>query len=75
MVVIGSNLGGIAGQQLFRSSDAPRYTRAFLAILVLYAASIPVTMLIMWVYWRDNKQGKDEVVVQSDGRITKRFDL
>lgn len=75
MVVIGSNLGGIAGQQLLRSSDAPRYTRAFLAILVLYAASIPVTMLIMWVYWRDNKKGKDEVVVQSDGRTTKRFDL
>ncbi|KAH6957832.1 major facilitator superfamily domain-containing protein [Ilyonectria sp. MPI-CAGE-AT-0026] len=75
MVVIGSNLGGLAGQQLFRSSDAPRYTRAFLAILILYAASIPITLLIMWVYWRDNKKGKDEVVAQSDGRITKRFDL
>jgi hypothetical protein len=29
LVVIGSNLGPIAGQQLFRSEDAPRYTRAF----------------------------------------------
>ncbi|KAH8656927.1 major facilitator superfamily domain-containing protein [Ilyonectria robusta] len=75
MVVIGSNLGGLAGQQLFRSSDAPRYTRAFLAILILYAASIPITLLIMWVYWRDNKKGRDEFVAQSDGRITKRFDL
>ncbi|KAL6865699.1 hypothetical protein ACO1O0_001795 [Amphichorda felina] len=56
MAVIGSNLGGIAGQQLFRSSDAPRYTRAFLAILLLYVAAIPITLLIMWVYWRDNKK-------------------
>ncbi|KAF7556160.1 hypothetical protein G7Z17_g1638 [Cylindrodendrum hubeiense] len=75
MVVIGSNLGGIAGQQLFRTSDAPRYNRAFLAILLLYTASIPITMLIMWVYWRDNKKTKGEVVEESDGRISKRFDL
>lgn len=74
MVVIGSNLGGIAGQQLFRSSDAPRYPRAFLAILLLYASAIPITLLIMWVYRRDNKKvrvdrGEDEVVEE------RRFDL
>ncbi|KAH7166425.1 alternative sulfate transporter [Dactylonectria macrodidyma] len=74
MVVIGSNLGAIAGQQLFRSSDAPRYTRAFLAILMLYAASIPITLLIMWVYWRDNKKAK-AAAAGSDGEISKRFDL
>ncbi|KAH7140214.1 alternative sulfate transporter [Dactylonectria estremocensis] len=74
MVVIGSNLGAIAGQQLFRSSDAPKYTRAFLAILMLYAASIPITLLIMWVYWRDNKKAKAEAVGRG-GEVTKRFDL
>ncbi|KAL2811059.1 vitamin H transporter [Aspergillus granulosus] len=58
LVVIGSNLGGIAGQQLFRSEDAPRYTKAFLAILLLYAASIPVTVLLMWIYWRGNRKAR-----------------
>lgn len=77
MAVIGSNLGGIAGQQLFRSSDAPRYTRAFLAILLLYVAAIPITLLIMWVYWRDNKkicssrgEGEEQEVIQE-----RKFDL
>lgn len=59
MAVIGSNLGGIAGQQLFRESDAPRYRRAFLAVLLLYGASILVTLVIMWVYWRE---GRGDVV-------------
>lgn len=58
MVVMGSNLGAIAGQQLFRKSDSPRYNRAFLAILLLYAAAIPITLIMMWVYWRDNKKNK-----------------
>ncbi|KAL1864753.1 hypothetical protein Daus18300_007555 [Diaporthe australafricana] len=63
MAVIGSNLGGIAGQQLFRESDAPRYRRAFLAVLLLYGASILVTLVIMWVYWREGRE--DDVVDNS----------
>ncbi|CAI7641233.1 unnamed protein product [Penicillium glandicola] len=71
-VVIGSNLGAIAGQQLFRSSDAPRYTRAFLAILLLYVASIPVTLLIMWVYSQGNKRARIEAREdQGDTRVRK----
>lgn len=54
-VVIGSQIGGISGQQLFRSSDAPRYTRAFLAILLLYAASVLITLVLIWAYWRKRK--------------------
>lgn len=57
MVVIGSNLGGIAGQHLFSSKDRPRYTQSFLAILLMYVACIPVTLLIMWMYWRKNRAG------------------
>jgi hypothetical protein len=72
MVVMGSNLGAIAGQQLFRQSDAPKYTRAFLAILLLYASAIPLTLLLMWVYQRGNKK----VQVSREGQETeKRFDL
>ncbi|KAJ3511781.1 hypothetical protein NM208_g15392 [Fusarium decemcellulare] len=56
LVVIGSNAGGLAGKQLFRESDAPKYTRGFLAIVLLYVASLPITGIIMWVYWRQNKK-------------------
>ncbi|CAG8925997.1 unnamed protein product [Penicillium salamii] len=74
MVVIGSNLGAVAGQQLFQSSDAPRYTHAFLAILLLYIASIPVVLALMWIYKRGNRttEGNSEV---SESARARRFDL
>jgi hypothetical protein len=77
MVVMGSNLGAIAGQQLFRESDAPQYRHAFLAILLLYACAIPITMLIMWVYRRDNKRVQASPAEgEGDVRILrKKFDL
>lgn len=54
-VVIGSKIGAIAGQQFFQLSDKPRYTRAFLTFLLLQSASFPVEIVLMWVYWRDNR--------------------
>ncbi|KAH7385158.1 major facilitator superfamily domain-containing protein [Phaeosphaeria sp. MPI-PUGE-AT-0046c] len=60
LVVMGSNLGGLAGQQMFRSSDAPRYQRGFLAILCLYVASIVITVVIMGTYWWSNKKARAE---------------
>lgn len=81
MAVMGSNLGGLAGQQLFRESDAPRYTKAFLAILLLYASAIPVTLVLMWVYWRSNKKLQQGKELRISGQIIeapltgKRFDL
>lgn len=54
LVVIGSNLGGLAGVNLFQADDAPRYTRAWLGILCLYAASIIVTCLMILAYMWDN---------------------
>lgn len=56
LAVIGSNLGGLAGQNLFRENDAPRYTIGFLAIMCLYAGSF-IAVLVMWgVYWGGNKK-------------------
>jgi hypothetical protein len=55
LVVIGSNLGSLSGQQLFRIDDAPKYDRAFLTILCIYAGSVVLTVLQMWIYWRDNE--------------------
>lgn len=68
-VVIGSNLGGLAGQQMFREEDAPRYGRAFLAILLLYAASIVITCAVMASYWWVNRkiEKRGEGQEQEDG--------
>ncbi|KAK5065192.1 hypothetical protein LTR84_001029 [Exophiala bonariae] len=56
MVVMGSNLGGLTGQQLFRSSDAPRYVNGFLAILCLYAASMVAISLLTGLYFFQNRK-------------------
>ncbi|KAM0555915.1 hypothetical protein ACHAPJ_006317 [Fusarium lateritium] len=75
LVVIGSNAGGLAGKQLFRESDAPKYTRGFLAIVLLYAASLPITGIIMWMYWRQNKKMDREPVEvgqEGDDRVNRR---
>ncbi|KAI8715230.1 MFS domain-containing protein [Fusarium sp. LHS14.1] len=74
MAVMGSNLGGIIGQQLFQESDAPKYPKAFIAILLLYGACIPTTLAIMYMYWRANRKvgaGTGE----GNGVEEKRFDL
>jgi len=64
LVVMGSNLGGLSGQQLFRSSDAPYYQHAFASIMGLYGASIILTMVIMAVYWRvDRKERRSDADV------------
>ena len=39
MVVMSANLAQIAGAQIFRTEDAPRYRRAFVAVSVLAASS------------------------------------
>ncbi|KAJ5093565.1 major facilitator superfamily domain-containing protein [Penicillium angulare] len=75
LAVIGSNIGGIAGQQLFRSSDAPRYTQSFLAILLLYVSSIIVTLLLISLYWRANKRTERRATGESVVIIRKIFDL
>ncbi|KAF6827349.1 major facilitator superfamily transporter [Colletotrichum plurivorum] len=75
MAVMGSNLGGLAGQQLFQESDAPRYSKAFLAILLLYGACIPLTLVIMYVYWRANRKSRAGTT-ENDGAVgERRFDL
>lgn len=82
MAVMGSNLGAIAGGQLFRADDAPEYTRAFAAILGLYAGAMLIVLVIMWVYWRADRvlaKGEELVIhgqvieIPTDGK--KRFDL
>lgn len=68
LAVIGSNAGGLAGKQLFRESDAPKYTQGFLAVVLLYVATIPVAGIIMWVYWRLNRT-VDSPETDSTGRV------
>lgn len=56
LVVMGANLGGLAGQQLFRDNDAPKYTHGFLAIMCLYAATLVMVVFITWLYWSKNRK-------------------
>lgn len=67
LVVMGSNLGGLSGQQLFRSSDAPEYRNAFASIMGLYVASIVLTLVIMVVYWHMNRKER-----RADADVTER---
>ncbi|TDZ39372.1 putative transporter [Colletotrichum spinosum] len=82
MAVMGSNLGAIAGGQLFWDDDAPRYNRAFMAILVLYAGAIAVAAMTMCVYWRENRvmaRGEElkinGQVIEAPGDGKRRFDM
>ncbi|KAJ5902579.1 hypothetical protein N7495_003107 [Penicillium taxi] len=43
IVVMGANLAGIAGSQIFRSADAPKYLKGLTAITALAAASWVIT--------------------------------
>ncbi|KAF4931443.1 putative transporter [Colletotrichum viniferum] len=75
MAVMGSNLGGLAGQQLLQESDAPSYPKAFLAILLLYGASIPNTLALMYKYWRANRKTQTSSNENNGVVSEKRFDL
>lgn len=56
LAVAGSNLGGLAGINLFKQTDAPRYARGFLGVLCLYGGSIVVILNMMALYWYENKR-------------------
>ncbi|RKK72136.1 hypothetical protein BFJ69_g10399 [Fusarium oxysporum] len=56
LAVAGSNVGGLAGQNIFVESDAPYYRNGFLKILCLYAASIVLVAGMIFYYWNDNRR-------------------
>lgn len=72
LAVAGSNLGGLAGVNLFKQSDAPRYVKGFLGVSCLYSASIVMILVMMGVYWNDNRRmaksmSSTEDFVREDG--------
>ncbi|QGI90562.1 hypothetical protein CEK26_001777 [Fusarium fujikuroi] len=71
LAVAGSNVGGLAGQNIFVKSDAPYYRNGFLKILCLYAASIVLVAGMIFYYWNDNrrmeKSGELEEAAGTDG--------
>lgn len=58
LAVTGSNVGGLAGQNIFQESDAPYYPKGFLKILCLYAGSIVLIAAMIFYYWNDNRRIK-----------------
>ena len=68
MVVMGSNIGGLVGQQIFHRSDAPKYTNGFLAILCLYAAALVMFLLQIAIYYQGNRKlAKEERIARENG--------
>lgn len=71
LAVAGSNLGGLSGQNIFVTSDAPYYYNGFLKILCIYAGSIVLVAGMMFFYWNENralaKTCQDGEVVSDDG--------
>ncbi|KAH8886296.1 alternative sulfate transporter [Thozetella sp. PMI_491] len=70
LAVIGSNLGGLAGQQLFQENDAPRYNNAWLGILCLYAAAMAMITLQIGSYMWGNKRLARAQAQQEDPSIS-----
>lgn len=79
LAVIGSNLGGLAGQQLFQDSDAPRYKNAFITILCLYAAAIVFILLQMALYMWENvrlrRQEQCQAMVEGQSSLPRENEL
>lgn len=61
LAVAGSNLGGIFGQNLFTTSDAPYYEKGFLEILCIYGGSIVLIIGMIFFYWNGNRKLAREV--------------
>jgi hypothetical protein len=68
LAVGGSNLGGLAGLNLFKEKDAPQYKQGFLGVLCLYGASIVAILGMMAIYWVENVKMARQV--NSDAIIT-----
>lgn len=67
LAVAGSNLGGIFGQNLFTTSDAPYYEKGFLEVLCIYGGSMVLIIGMILLYWNENRRLAREV---GDGHTT-----
>ncbi|GME85674.1 unnamed protein product [Ambrosiozyma monospora] len=61
-------VANIAGPQLFRHEDAPKYTKAFLSWIICYCLTILFAVLIMLSYKYQNKRqaAKQQVKPEED---------
>lgn len=80
LCIIGSNIGGLAGQQLFHASDAPRYTSGFLAVMCLYAGSMVLIALVTaWYWWANRKTAKANArgveLFDRNGLVVVKYDI
>lgn len=69
LIVMAANLGGLAGQQLFRDEDAPRYTSGFLGIMCLYAGALLLILGLTFVYIRKNRKVLTVASSREDGAV------
>ncbi|KAJ4989040.1 alternative sulfate transporter [Stagonosporopsis vannaccii] len=75
LAVAGSNLGGMAGQNIFVKADAPYYPKGFMKILCIYAGSIVLTVVMIGYYVVQNKRmrkgpdGRDVVTNEGADKV------
>jgi hypothetical protein len=50
----GLNIGSMAGLNLFKETDAPKYEKGSLAVVFLHAASVLAILVTMEVHWCSN---------------------
>ncbi|KAI1343215.1 major facilitator superfamily domain-containing protein [Xylariaceae sp. FL0016] len=66
MIIAGANAGGIAGNQVFRTEDAPRYLTAFTVCYSLAAAVVVMIFVQSAQYFFSNKK-----LAKDDGAIVR----
>ncbi|CUM63806.1 uncharacterized protein PRCAT00001390001 [Priceomyces carsonii] len=59
-------LSSLLGPQMFRASDFPKYTLAKVAILVTQAISVPLSLYIGFLSYRENERRDKKLIEKSD---------
>lgn len=68
---MGANAAGIAGSQVFRTQDAPKYLKAFTVCLALNAANVlEIIGLSLWFYTKNKKLDKEGGAAPEDEKAS-----
>lgn len=70
MVIMGANIAGIYGAQIYRSDDKPRYRRAFVLCIAVLAFGLGCALVRQWDEYRrrKSKQGSDATEDENSDR-------
>lgn len=55
LFIMGANISGIIGSQIFQADDAPLYKRGWTVIIALVSASVLMSVIAIAQYWLLNR--------------------